>query len=213
MTDKLNEQISALLDDELPSHEAASVLTRISQDRDLRQKWERYQMIGDVMRGETIHLMAHDISDGVRRMIAQEPAIISIPKKAGATVPWRSSWIKPAAGAALAASVATLAVITAPGFLGLNEPAQPELTATDISTTNVNLAGINVANLTQVTPVQGPVSVAQQTISNTRWKNLKEPSLETRLNGYLVEHSEYVTPGASMGVMPYATFVGYDSKR
>ncbi len=206
MTDKLNEQVSALLDNELSDRDSASVLTKISQDRDLCERWERYHMIGDVMRGESINLMASEISERVKQQVNLEPAIISIPKKTH-TGPWKSNWIKPAAGAALAASVATVAVITAPGLLGLNDPAQPTTVA--ISTDNPSKQIITASNINNVAPA---MPVAHQTIPGTRWKNLKEPSLETRLNGYLVNHSEYAAPGTGIGVMPYATFVGYDSK-
>jgi len=191
MTDKLNEQVSALLDNELSDAEMASVLTGLSQQHELKQKWDRYHLIGDVMRGEPIQFKATEISERVRQQVESEPAIISIPKQTGVGSR-RSHWTKPIAGAALAASVATVAVISAPGFLGLDEPAIPKLTATNIST---------------ATPV------SRQSISGTRWKNLTEPSLETRLNGYLVDHSEHASPGTGIGVMPYATFVGYDTER
>ncbi len=189
MTDKLNEQVSALLDNELSDRETASALTQLSQHPELRQKWERYHLIGDVMRGETIQLEATEVSERVRKAVDSEPSIISAPKR---TSVWKSNWVRPAAGAALAASVAAVAVISAPGFLGIDEPERTQLAATNISTAT---------------------TVPRQNISGTRWNNLKQPSLESRLNGYLVDHSEYVSPGTGIGVMPYATFVGYDSSR
>jgi sigma-E factor negative regulatory protein RseA len=105
----------------------------------------------------------------------------------------------------LAASVATVAVINAPGFLGLNDPSQP-VTAVNINSKPTQPV-VTVANINQVTPTPA----THQTVPGTRWKNLKEPSLESRLNGYLVNHSEYAAPGTGIRVMPYATFVGYDS--
>ncbi len=191
MTDKLNEQVSALLDNELSDSELASVLTELNHKHDLRQTWDRYHLIGDVMRGEPVQLGSTEISDRVRHLVDSEPAIISRPQH-GTKGDKKPLWTRPLAGAALAASVATVAVISAPGFLGLDEPAQPQLTASNINTT---------------TPVR------RQNISGTRWKNLTEPSLESRLNGYLVDHSEHASPGTGMGVMPYATFVGYDAER
>jgi sigma-E factor negative regulatory protein RseA len=205
MTDKLNEQVSALLDNELSDHESDAVLTKISQDLDLRQRWERYHMIGDVMRGETLNLHAGDISERVKKELDSEPAIISIPKKSYSRS-WRSNWIKSTAGAALAASVATVVVLNTPGLLSSNDPAQP-----------ISLAKItpkpapSIVTLVNSNKV-APLHASYQTLPGTRWKNLKEPSIETRLNGYLVNHSEYAAPGTGIGVMPYATFVGYDPK-
>ncbi len=206
MTDKLNEQVSALLDNELSDRATASVLARLCQDSGLRQRWVRFQMIGDVMRGDIINLKAGEISERVKQQIDLEPAIISLPKKTR-TGSWKANWIKPAAGAALAASVATVAVISAPGLLGLNDITD-QSTAVNISN-NLEQPVSTAVNVKQVAPA---IPVAHQTIPGTRWKNLKEPSLESRLNGYLVDHSEYAAPGTGIGVMPYATFVGYDSK-
>ncbi len=206
MTNRLDEQVSALLDDELSTRETASVLAKLSRDPELQQRWDRYHMIGDVMRGEAVNLNAGEISGRVRQQIELEPAIISIPKR-DRSRPWRSNWIKPAAGAALAASVATAVVVTAPGLLSMNDTAQPT-TASNISNTPPPQI-ITAANISPVVPT---IPVAHKAIPGTRWKNLKEPSLESRLNGYLVNHSEYAAPGTGIGVMPYATFVGYDSK-
>ena len=206
MTDKLNEQVSALLDNELSDQEASSVLVKISQDQELRQKWERYHMISDVIRGEMVNIKAGEISERVRKQVELEPAIISTPKKSRVKS-WKSNWVKPAAGAALAASVATVVVLNAPGFLGAGDSAQP-LTAENITTLPPKQF-VTVANVNKVVPT--PVS--SQVVPGTRWKNLKEPSLESRLNSYLVNHSEYVAPGTGMRVMPYATFVGYDSNK
>lgn len=191
MKDRLKEQVSALLDNELSGVEVDSVLTQLTQQPELRQEWDRYHLIGDVMRGEPMQLQAHEISERVRQQVALEPAIISQPRRTRANV-WKSGWIKPAAGAALAASVATVAVLTSPGFFGQGESVQQQLTASNISTESPPIA---------------------QTNPGARWNNLKQPSMESRLNGYLVDHSEYVSPGAGIGVMPYATFVGYDAKR
>ncbi|MEJ2528775.1 MAG: sigma-E factor negative regulatory protein [Gammaproteobacteria bacterium] len=191
MKEKLKEQISALLDNELSDTEADSVLTQLTQQQELRQEWDRYHLIGDVMRGEPVQLQAHEISGRVRQLMESEPAIISRPQRSKTSV-WKSGWIKPAAGAALAASVATVAVITSPGFFGQGESMQPQLTATNISNEAPPLVPITSGN---------------------HWNNLKQPSMESRLNGYLVDHSEYASPGAGIGVMPYATFVGYDAKR
>jgi sigma-E factor negative regulatory protein RseA len=163
-------------------------------------------MIGDVMRGEITNISADDISERVKKQIELEPAIISIPKKSKEKT-WRSNWVKPAAGAALAASVATVVVLNAPGFLGTTDTAQP-LTAANI-TNPPPKQFVTVANVNKAVPT----TLTTQAIPGTRWKNLKEPSLESRLNSYLVNHSEYAAPGTGIGVMPYATFVGYDSNK
>ena len=38
------------------------------------------------------------------------------------------------------------------------------------------------------------------------------PAVEARLNGYLLNHNEYLAEGVR-GMLPYARVVGYDTRR
>ena len=192
-SDKINEQISALLDDELNAREAESVLTRLRDRDELQQKWERYHLIGDVMRGEKIQAEVSKTAARVQEQVAQEPAIIAAPQQKRAETQERSRWLRMAAGAGLAASVAAVAVVTMPYLTGsgIDGGAEPFAVAEQ--------------------KVQPPVQYVRS--GGTRWKNLSQPAIESKLNGYLVEHSEYASPGGVGGVIPYATYVSYDVDR
>ncbi len=192
-SDKINEQISALLDDELNAREAESVLTRLRDRDELQQKWERYHLIGDLMRGENIQAEVSKTAARVQAQVALEPAIIAAPQQKRAEPQERSRWLRMAAGAGLAASVAAVAVVTMPYLTGngIDGGAEPFAVAEQ--------------------KVQPPVQYARS--GGTRWKNLSQPAIESKLNGYLVEHSEYASPGGVGGVIPYATYVSYDVDR
>ncbi len=190
MSEKIYEQVSALLDDELPSKETSETLSQLRERDDLQQQWNRFHLIGDVMRGEALQVNASDIAPRVRASLKEEPAIIAAPK-VKTLLQQGPLWIRTLAGAGLAASVAALAVITAPYFFGpgTGDGAQMAANTPAVSSPYAERPGM-------------------------RWKNLQEPAVESRLNGYLVEHSEYAaSPGGVGGVIPYATFVGYDAKR
>ncbi len=188
MSEKIYEQVSALLDEELPSKETAEILSQLREREDLQEQWNRFHLIGDVMRGEALQVNAFDIASRVRTSLKDEPAIIAAPK-VKTLLQQGPLWIRTLAGAGLAASVAALAVITAPYFLGSGDALQMASNTPAVSSPYAERPG-------------------------TRWKNLQEPAVESRLNGYLVEHSEYAaSPGGVGGVIPYATFVGYDAKR
>ena len=208
MTDKIREQLSALLDDELSATESARMLDQLGQSSELRDYWDRYHLIGDVLRGETLHVSSNQIAERVRERIEMEPAIIASPKPQTtadpATPKKRASiqWLKPAAGVALAASVAAVTVVSLPQLTG--EP--------DASDSGVLI--------TSTQPINPPIQLvsSQRTDaysrgSTMRWKNLSEPQVESKLNGYLVDHNEYAAPGGMNGVLPYATFVSYDAQR
>jgi sigma-E factor negative regulatory protein RseA len=189
MNDQNREQISALMDDELSTQEAHDTLLRLQQDEELQQKWSRYHLIGDVMKGETPQVNSAEAAARISALIAEEPAIIAAPKRKP-LLPQNSTWFRAVAGAGLAASVAALAVITAPYFM------------TPGSGDGMQLAeGSKAATSTY------------EKRSTARWKNLSEPAEQSRLNSYLVEHGEYVSPGGVGGTAPYATFVDYDADK
>lgn len=49
MTDKIKEQLSALVDGELPDSERELLLRRMETDEDLRKTWRRYNLVHDVL--------------------------------------------------------------------------------------------------------------------------------------------------------------------
>ena len=56
-------------------------------------------------------------------------------------------------------------------------------------------------------------AVQTVSLSGTRWKNLDRGSpVESKLNGYLVDHGEFASPMGGGRVGPYATFVSYDGE-
>ena len=229
MTENIREQISALLDDELSQHEMSQIVEQMSEQKQLRNKWDRYNLISDVIRGDAGERVSPSLADRVRAQVNNEPAILAAPKPVN-TAP---VWVRPLAGTALAASVAVLAVMTAPQLLTLT----PETaTSTQVATTKVvqpnyvqlapapSAQGYQLVNSTQYNRTQyqyrmQPVVVARPVTrwptqySGTRWNNLVKPVTESKLNKYLIDHSGYATQGPVRGVVPYATFVGYDARQ
>ncbi len=106
MNDALKTQISAFVDGELPASEAEMLTRRLSKDAELRGQAGAYLAIGRLMRGE--HSVAG--SAGLRERIAL--ALESEDQLAAVdTAGQASRWQRPAAGIAIAASVAVLALV------------------------------------------------------------------------------------------------------
>jgi len=187
MKENNRSQLSALVDDELSVHELASVLNVASRDAEYRRVWERYNMIGDYIRGETGCTGLCDIADGVRTRLEQEPTLIAPAALRQQRV---HQWVRPVTGVAIAASVAVVAILAAPTLINIASDSPPPLAAT---------ADRQPAQL-----------YAER--AGTRW-NLNQPEVESKLNGYLVNHQEYVPAGGMKGMLPYATIVSYDSGR
>ena len=105
MTDALNSQVSAFIDDELRDGEGELLIRRLCSDDKLRQTAARYALIGNAVRGSMEAIRA-DLSGNIMRAIESDtegqqevqPAAL----QAGAR------WLKPLAGGAIAATVARL---------------------------------------------------------------------------------------------------------
>lgn len=100
------EQLSALVDGELGADEARFLLRRMEHDPELSGSQERWQLLGDVMRGQASLLAPPGFSAAVASAIAAEPATRAEPRRLVRRTGWRA-W---GGGAALAASVAAVAL-------------------------------------------------------------------------------------------------------
>jgi negative regulator of sigma E activity len=98
-------QLSALLDGELPLEEARFLLRRLQHDDELGGCWERWQLCGDVLRGQSGALLPSGFAQRVSAAVAGD--------RGAATTTATSShrWLRWSGSAALAASVAVIALL------------------------------------------------------------------------------------------------------
>jgi sigma-E factor negative regulatory protein RseA len=186
MSDELRQRISELQDGELDPAVTARLVDAMAGDPDLRGTWERYHAIGLAIRGETVHASCRGVADVVRERIAREPTVL-VPRLRHAKRPTTK---RPIAGIALAAAAAFLAVFVAPGLLD------------------------GVGSLPNV-PVRAPTFASQPdvvAIPAKRW-DLEHPELANKLDLFLVTHQETAPTTGAKGMLPYATFVGYEAGR
>lgn len=185
MTEQLQERLSALVDDELSRPEIQMKLKELSLNAEARASWSRYHLIGDAMRRELGPVTNPDLARSISRRIQDEPLVLA----PGALKHPTRNWVKPAAGMAIAASVAVLAMVMAPQFINPQQTVatKPALAASQPTTRHLYVAE-----------------------NGTRWEMLKQPKVESRLNSYLVNHQEYAPAANMKGIMPFATFVSYD---
>jgi sigma-E factor negative regulatory protein RseA len=100
MQEQLNEKLSQLIDDELDSQQALSLLKSLQNDGLLKDKLRRYQIASQVMKsGEYSHVTS-DFVDKIHEQIRQEPTYF-LPRKKSA-VHWQKAALAVAASIALA---------------------------------------------------------------------------------------------------------------
>jgi len=185
MTEQQRERLSALLDAQLDHQDTSNEISKLIKQNGSREHWYRYHLIGDAIRQELGPVVDSRLAERISKRLEQEPVVLApsaLPHKPGL-------WHRPAAGIAIAASVAIVAVALAPQFI--NPPSNGD---------SGELAA------TQTLPPQN-IYVAED---GTRWDMLQKPKVESRLNNYLVNHQEFAPAGNMKGIMPYASFVSYD---
>jgi negative regulator of sigma E activity len=110
MNEELDSQLSAMFDDELLPAECELLARRLSRDEYLKARWGRYAIIGAVLRAERGVRLNAPLAGRVNAVLLAEPAL------AAHTAPRdlrhsRLRWWQPLAGAAVAAGVATVAIL------------------------------------------------------------------------------------------------------
>lgn len=115
MNDALKMQISAFIDGELPENESELLLRRLSQDAAMRQQVAQYLTIGRLLRREQEVPGMGELRSRIAAALGEEPV-----EAAPVPEPSRRRYLKPAAGVAVAASVAIV------GLIGLRQAELPE---------------------------------------------------------------------------------------
>ncbi|HYQ71091.1 MAG TPA: sigma-E factor negative regulatory protein [Gammaproteobacteria bacterium] len=105
MKDKLHEQLSALVDDELAEHERALLLKQLNADDGLQVRLARYQLASDALHNYLPQRVDPAFHTRIQAALGDAPPL----RSRGTVV---RSLFKSATGVAVAASVAVVAVLS-----------------------------------------------------------------------------------------------------
>lgn len=171
MTEPVKEQLSACLDGELPSAELDLLLKRVSADAELRGALGRYALIGETLRGKGAVRASTDFAARVMAEVAHQPVDTGAARRLAQR---HARWLRPAAGMAVAAGVAAVAV-----FSVQQSGVMPQMVAQQSSPAPVEM---------QTMPNDGPSYVVPTATNSSAFI----PA--TRLTNYVVAHSEFASP-------------------
>ena len=160
-TDKIDnhyfQQLSALMDGDLPPDQARFLLRRMEHDTELTGCWERWQLCGDALRGQAQAPAPAGFADGIALAIAAEPTRSA----ANAASPRIRSNLARWGGGALAASVAAIALFMVRQQVPDEAPSQAAPTVANQSpTTAPSAASPDPALQTAATVTAASVAVA-----------------------------------------------------
>jgi sigma-E factor negative regulatory protein RseA len=197
MSDLLNEQLSALLDGELPPEETALLLKRLKREPALAARLARYRLGGEVLRGERVQPRA-DFALRVSAAVAAEPAL-----PAPVTVrPASVRWLRPVAGLAVAAGVASLAVLVLQQAPGGRAPVASvaSLPAPAVVAPTMALAPA-AAHPVRATPVDADGAAEPVSYVTPAARPQLDVIPEEALANYVVAHSRFSAPLAGHSVL------------
>jgi sigma-E factor negative regulatory protein RseA len=187
MTNKIDEQLSILVDDELADHDA--VIERVAADPELKARWSRYHLMRDVITGHMPEQPVGDIASRVSRALEQEPAIFAPVHKRKRAKKQLPFIMKQVGGLAIAATVSAVAVLTV------------QQTQDETSTTPTEIAAVQTQPQYQL---QSQPSAQVRYVTDTSGL---DSAVQSKLSGYLVNHNEYSVTGNMQGVLPYMRIV------
>lgn len=164
MKKELLEQLSAGIDDELTAGEWPMLYRQMQSDPALRDRWDRYHLLGDALRA----MPGRRADAGFASRVA---SALDTGRESG-QAGLRRRWARSIVGATVAASVAAVALLS----LRVDDPAlSPEPGVVVPETENPQVVG-------GVRYAAGPV---------VQWERAR-PEVQAQLNGFLLDHADGV---------------------
>lgn len=202
MTEKLRQSLSAAMDDEADAFELRRVIDELGRDSELRSLWDRYHLIGSVLRGDRVPVPA-DLRDrvwaalevGVEEGDAVAPPVIPEanvpPATAVAAAP--RSYLGRYTGLAVAASVAFGVVL---GFNGIWDDG------------DIGSSGLIASDTAGV--VAGPPSTAVPDAAPSPMSNEISAIDVQRSQAYMLHHTQQQALNQT-GVMSFVKLATYEA--
>lgn len=170
MTDQINDQISAFIDDELSAEESALLVRRFERDPEARARAMRYTLIGSALRGELLEPHPSILRERVAAGL--DGTVAAAPKRRVAS----AGFNRPMAGFGIAATVALVAI----GSLRLLNGVSPEAGVPAVADVAAPLPSPQAAD--------APSYVVPRDVAERR---LDAPPI--RLTNYLMHHGVYAS--------------------
>lgn len=188
MSKETREHLSALVDGEISLETSRFLVRRLGADEDLRATWSRYHLVRDCLRHQDGAFAGEDLRSRIGQAIENER-----PERTIRPIPLR--WLKPAAGLAIAASVALMAIVA----VGPNLPGASQDTG-------------ELADQDQTQPFVSPQSFAPPPYSNqANFSGL--PTTDNRkMDSYLLRHYQATGNTGGKGFVTFVPIVITGSK-
>ena len=165
MTDQINDQISAFIDNELSADESALLVRRFERDTEARARAMRYTLIGASLRGELLEPHPSVLRQRISAALSGNAA----PSAPRAREQWKDRWARPLLGLGIAATVAVVAIGTLRSLNEASLPTGSPVTGIPLTVSDRDPGSYVVPQVTDESRVGSPI----------------------RLTNYLMHHGEF----------------------
>jgi sigma-E factor negative regulatory protein RseA len=169
MTDQINDQISAFIDNELSADESALLVRRFERDPEARARAMRYTLIGASLRGELLEPHPSVLRQRVAAALSG-----TTPSAPRARERWTDRAVRPLLGVGIAATVAVVAI----GALR------------SVNETSVSPGGVLPVAATPLQTREAVVAPSYVVPQDTDQSRTVAP---IRLTNYLMHHGEFAS--------------------
>ena len=201
MADNIEENISALVDGEMPLEEVNGLVDGLKHDRTSQMCWHHYHLISDALKNNLPDKLPVDFVNRISQALESEPLLSTPPRRSYNSTHNTHSFLRPTIGFALAASVAAVA------FIGLGWNTQTGMEQMPTLASNTPTASVPSA---PITTVSTQPTISYTTVHGRQW-DVEQPELASKLNDYLINHDQYsAVDGMHNSVLPQVRIVGYE---
>jgi len=211
MTKQYDEQLSAFIDGELHDATMVPLIKELAKDVELKQRWQHYHLIGDGLRGSLSGSIsvATSIADNVMQALESEPTILA-PKPS--TVSQTSHLAKRLAGVAIAASVATIAVLGVQNLYQTPESSQlASMPANDafvrMPQSDQAFATASNGSSTMIPQARGLMQASGPRSTVDLPNDELTARIRNHLHRYLLDHTQNIDRSRVQGISPYTRIV------
>jgi sigma-E factor negative regulatory protein RseA len=207
-TEPSGEQISSMVDGELDDTlDDKSCFDHLVENKEAGHRWERYHLISDALKRNLPRFIDNQLASRVMAELENEPTVLAPPRA-------NSLIGKQVAGLAIAASVATVAVLGVQ-FMYKEDGMAPLPQVAQLNDSKVQSSPLPASKV----PV-GKEFILRDVQTVTQTINPVDPHSQQRqaqilkryhpnLNKYFLNHNQRAARGVVQGIIPYARIITY----
>ncbi len=181
------EHLSCLMDGEIQHDTSKFLVRRLGTDKDMRSTWDRYHLIRDCLRHADGGIAHTSLSQRVSVALEAEKLDATAIAAIGRSAP---RWARPFAGAAIAATVALMAVY-----------------AVAPVSENAGLAPAELVTAESAQPFASPNVIVNSPFSQPVNLSGTDRSANRRMNSYLLRHYQVAGSSAGKGFVSFVPIV------